>query len=444
MMLLDIVTFLGRLHPVVVHLPIGFLLVGAAFDLLSYIPRYRILKEAVSIALLAGFLSAVIACILGYLLSLGGEYDPGILGNHRLGGIMLAIASGILWSMTTSIYVPYVVIPRKIITALCVGIVAMLVYTGHQGGSLTHGSDYLSLETLTHEKRVKPVKAEEALIFEDVVHPMLERRCGGCHRKGKRKGELIVTAYEELMKGGKHGAVIIAGKPDESELYRRITLDPSHEDFMPTDGKTPLTRMETEMIRWWIEKGNAAKETKITSVKEHESMLPVIAIVLELPGVSPLPETDIAMLRPVNPLIPTTTDMAAVDNLRRKGLSIRIMLHAPIMLDVTLPSASGIAMQEIQKDLNAVEKNVIWLNLSDNNFTEADLSILENMTNVEKLRLERNPIGDGVVDLLSKLKHLEALNVNETRLTEDGLARLRQHPCLKRIYTWKTFVHGSN
>ncbi len=444
MILLDIVTFLGRLHPLVVHLPIGFLFIGAAFDLLSHNVRYRILKEAVPITLLAGFVSAVIACIMGYLLSLDGEYDRDILGNHRLAGIMLAIASGILWSMTTPIYAHYVVVSRKVFTALYVGLVAMVAYTGHQGGSLTHGSDYLSLETLTHEKRVIPVKAEEAMIFEDVVHPVLERRCGACHRKGKRKGELVITAYHELMKGGKNGAVIVAGKLDQSELYRRITLDPSHEDFMPTDGKTPLTKTETELIRWWIEKGDAQKETKVTSVEGYESMLPLIASVLELPGASPSQENILANLSPVNPLIPATTDMTAIDNLRRKGLSIRIMLHTPVMLDVTLPSASGLAMQEIQKDLSAVGQNVIWLNLSDNSFTESDLSILRNMTNLEKLRLEKNPIGDSVVDLLSELKHLESLNLNETRLTDEGLVRLKQHPSLKRIYTWKTLVQQSN
>ncbi len=48
----------------------------------------------------------------------------------------------------------------------------------------------------------------------------------------------------------------------ESELYRRITLDPGHEDFMPTDGKTPLTKSETEMIRWWIENADAQRRKK--------------------------------------------------------------------------------------------------------------------------------------------------------------------------------------
>ena len=206
---------------------------------------------------------------------------------------------------------------------------------------------------------------------------------------------------------------------------------------MPTDGKTPLTKTETEVIRWWIEKANATKGTKMTTVTEHESMLPVIATLLELPGASPLPEPGLALLRPVNPLIPMATNMEAVDNLRKKGLAIRIMLHRPIMLDVTLAAGSAVAMRDIEVELNAVAKNVIWLNLSDNNFSDIDLKVVKHMANLEKLRIEKNPVSDGVVDLLWDLKQLEAVNLNETLVTDSGLAKLQQHPSLKRIYSWK-------
>ena len=437
----DIITFLGRFHPLVVHLPIGFLLMGAVFNVLSYFPNYQFLKDAMSLTLLAGFLSAVAACILGYLLSQSGEYDPEVLSQHRLSGILLAILAGLLWSMTTEFYARFIIISRKIVTALCIVLVLLTAYTGHQGGTLTHGSDYLSLETLTYQVREKPANAEEAFIFEDVILPMLERRCEGCHQKGKRKGRLIVSTYAQLIKGGKHGPVLEPGKPEESELYRRITLDPGHEDFMPTDGKTPLTKLETEMIKWWIENADAAEGRKLLDVKGYEKMTPLVASLLKLPGAMPLPETDLVGMRAVNTAIPPRADMATVDMLRKKGLTVRIMLHAPVMLDVTMPAKSGVAMSDIEKELGVVAENVIWLNLSDNNLTENDLVILRQMTNLEKLRIEKNPVGDQVVDLLSQLKHLEAVNLNETLMSDSGFARLSRHPSLKRIYTWKTAVN---
>lgn len=437
MILLDLFTFSGRLHPMVVHLPIGFLLLGAAFHVLSYFPNYRHLRSAVSLILFIGFLSAVAACILGYVLSLSGEYDTHTLNNHKWAGIFLALVSGLLWSMTTSFYSKFLSIPATAVSVLCVVVIGLLAYTGHQGANLTHGSEYLSLETLTHQEREKPTKAEEAMIFEDVVQPLLEKRCEGCHNKGKRKGELTVTSWEELMKGGKHGAVIVAGKPEESELYRRITLDREHEDFMPTDGKTPLTKTETKLIHWWIEKAQAAQGKKLADLSGNEAILPIAATILELPGALPSPE---AGVQNVNPSIPVTLNMALVEKLREKGLTVRVMLHQPVMLDVTLPAQSGVSMKEIQNELGAVAKNVVWLNLSDNDLKEDDLAVLKQMTNLEKLRLEKNPVTDGIGDLLANMKYLQAVNLNETQLSDSGLARLQQHPSLKRIYSWKTAV----
>jgi uncharacterized membrane protein len=86
MMLADILTFSGRMHPLIVHLPIGFLLLAMVFDGVSYLKKYENLNNAVPFALLLGFLSAVIACVLGYILSLSGEYDLQTLNHHKVSG----------------------------------------------------------------------------------------------------------------------------------------------------------------------------------------------------------------------------------------------------------------------------------------------------------------------------------------------------------------------
>ena len=97
-------------------------------------------------------------------------------------------------------------------------------------------------------------------------------------------------------------------------------------------------------------------------------------------------------------------------------------------------------MRDIEKELSIVAGNVIWLNVSDNNLTEKDLEILKQMNNLEKLRLEKNPVGDNIVDLLEPLQYLESVNLNETLLTNSGMSRLRSHSSLRRVYSWKTSV----
>jgi hypothetical protein len=91
--------------------------------------------------------------------------------------------------------------------------------------------------------------------FLDLVGPMLQLRCSSCHNDDQRQGELVLTSYEGLMRGGETGSVVVAGRPQFSELLSRITLPSDHEAFMPSEGKTPLTEPQVQIIEWWIGAG---------------------------------------------------------------------------------------------------------------------------------------------------------------------------------------------
>lgn len=440
MILLDITTFLGRLHPLVVHLPIGFLLLAVLFEILSYFKKFDYLKPAVSLILLLGFVAAMLACILGYLLSLTGDYELPNLTNHTYSGIATALISGLLLLFHTKQFSSKISIPRWLISVVFVGLFFLMTYTGHLGGNLTHGSDYLSIKILQQREQKKPTSVEEAMLYEDVVQPMLIRRCGQCHREGKLKGELSIQTLPDLLKGGKSRAAIVGGKLHESELYERITMDPSNEKFMPTDGKPPLTKEETAIIKWWIEKGNAMGGIKIADIKNADEIKPRIASFLKLGAGGEGNEMSAYPGNEINPDIPQSFNIALVDSLRNNGVHVRVMQHKPVMLDITLPEGMGNRLQLIKGNLKGIAKNVIWLNLSNNGLTEKDLDFLHLMTNLEKLRLEKNPVADGISNQLAALHHLEALNLNETNITKAGIEKLKQIPNLKRVYTWKTLA----
>jgi len=444
MMLLDIAQFSGRLHPLFVHLPIGFLLLAIVFELISYQKKYENLKEAVSFTLLLGFISAVLACTFGYILSLSGDYEGKVLNDHKISGIALALISGLLYLISSGLLNKYLEIKRSVFTVLCILTLALVSYTGHQGGTLTHGADYLSMEVMSQQQRSKPVSVEQAMIFEDVVHPILIQRCSQCHKAGKTKGELSMKTLANLKKGGKNGAAIVAGSLNESELFKRITLDPEHEEFMPTDGKTPLTKSEVEIIQWWIEKGMAVEGKKMAELKNTQSITPLIASYLKI-GESGKPLESADPSYPVsNPDIPVFSNLKLLDSLRNMGLNIRVMQHKPLMLDVTLPEGNGNQIASLKSGLKSIAKNVIWLNLSGNNLTDKDLDFLQLMINLEKLRLENNPITDQLIPLISSLKHLEAVNLNETSLSKAGVEQLKQMPSVKRVYEWNLASGGKN
>lgn len=394
---------------------------------------FKHLASSVPFILLLGFLSASLASLSGLALSQTGDYDYQRLTNHKMGGFVVTAVSGILFLMTTSVVRSRFQLHRKVELVIFILLLIVVIYSGHQGGNLTHGSDYLSFEMLVGQKSKKPISVDEALLYEQVIQPILLERCSQCHRQDKRKGKLSMQSIAEMIKGGKTGSAIVAGKLDESELYKRVTLDPYNEKFMPADGKPPLTRDEVAIIKWWIEKGNLVEGKTFAEVKNAEEIKSEVASYLGFTAAMADKETENDA---VNPEIPAALNLDLVSRLRSQGVSIRVMLHSPVMLDVTLPGGSGININSIKKDLMAVAKNVIWLNVSNNNLKVSDLNFISEMTNLEKLRLEKNPIEDGIVKSLLGLSHLEAVNLNETRITKNGLAQLKSLPKLKRVYSW--------
>ena len=123
---------------------------------------------------------------------------------------------------------------------------------------------------------------------------------------------------------------------------------------------------------------------------------------------------------------------------------VRFMLKTPIMLDITLPASSGINAGDFKDHILPLANNVIWLNLSSNNFTDTDLSFLSSFTNLEKLRLENNPLTDQISNSLATLKHLESVNLNRTKVTDAAILNLKKNTAIKRIYTLETAATEGN
>ena len=97
--------------------------------------------------------------------------------------------------------------------------------------------------------------ADDAPDFEREVLPVLYHHCFSCHseKQAKPKGGLRLDTVEEIRKGD----VIVAGKPEESELLKRTLLPTSDEDVMPPlkGGAQPLSESERDVIKRWIAGG---------------------------------------------------------------------------------------------------------------------------------------------------------------------------------------------
>ena len=82
-MFLSILDFIGHLHPLLVHLPIGILLLACFFQWLTLSNRFVFLQPAIPVALFWGMISAIASCISGYLLSQRGDYEAELANLHQ-------------------------------------------------------------------------------------------------------------------------------------------------------------------------------------------------------------------------------------------------------------------------------------------------------------------------------------------------------------------------
>jgi uncharacterized membrane protein len=256
---MDFIFFLGRFHVLALHLPIGIILALFVLEYLSRKERYRYLEAASPYLWSATAISAVVTVVLGFMHFAEGSFTGPSGDQHRFYGTVVAVvAAGVALLRVSSFASSYkpLFFPASLVLLVLVSI------TGHYGGNLTHGSTYLveyapqplrSLAGLAPRRTITSVSTAEP--FADVVGPMLVERCASCHNEDKQEADLVLTTYAGVMRGGESGRVVVAGNTQLSELLRRIELPHDDEEFMPAEGKTPLTDQQVAIIRWWIEAG---------------------------------------------------------------------------------------------------------------------------------------------------------------------------------------------
>jgi mono/diheme cytochrome c family protein len=101
--------------------------------------------------------------------------------------------------------------------------------------------------------------AEPAIRFNRDIRPILSDNCFACHGPAEeRGGELRLDARDDAIEDRGGYAAIVPGKPDESEILRRILSHDADEVMPPPKAKKPkLTPAQIELLRRWIAEGAA-------------------------------------------------------------------------------------------------------------------------------------------------------------------------------------------
>ncbi len=114
------------------------------------------------------------------------------------------------------------------------------------------------------------------------VQPIFENKCLECHNPGKIKGKLLMDSAEALLKGGDSGPSLVVGKPDESELIKRIVLPKDHDDIMPPKGG-PLAANEVDVLKRWIGEGAKWPQNLVLKYKTPEQRKALAELQTKLP-----------------------------------------------------------------------------------------------------------------------------------------------------------------
>ena len=121
-----------------------------------------------------------------------------------------------------------------------------------------------------------PAAANSADVdFSRDIRPILSDKCYACHGpdEASRKGELRLDQEAAALEAG----VLIAGQPDESEVWARVSSNDPDTVMPPPDSELKLSDKEKEAIRRWIEQG-AKFSAQWSFIPPHKSPLPAAPV----------------------------------------------------------------------------------------------------------------------------------------------------------------------
>ena len=408
--LFEIVKYLGKFHPLVLHLPIGSLLMTFLLVVISKLQKSS-LDKAIRIGVDFSFFGAVTATILGYFLSLDDTYDIENLKPHLFAGLITLF-------LTLSLSVSHRLQGKEnLFISLFVMTLIALSITGHKGAMITHGEDYLAPEAFFEEPQVEKLK-DSIHLYEKVVSVILEDKCVSCHNASKSKNNLRLDSYDLIMRGGNLGSLFDTDQPEKGLLIKYISLPMADKLHMPPKNKAQLSDNEKWLLNHWVNSG-AYKKSTYTKIDNEDLLKNQLISFLGLEKKVKQARGDVlaklvAMGFRVNP-------NAIGDNfLKVKFIKTKLK-------------------SEHIKFLTNIKQQLVELDLSNSSFNDEMASTLADFQNLRVLRLDRTAISDKALSYLHG-SELIVLNICNTSVTFSGVSSLLKFTTLKKVYAWNTAI----
>lgn len=267
--------------------------------------------------------------------------------------------------------------------------------------------------------------AAEPIDYVKQIEPIFQAHCAKCHGEAKAMAKLrLDTAAGVQEKLAADPELIVAGKPEESELYERLVLPADNAKRMPK-GADPLPEADVKLIAEWIKQGATFA---VAAAAAAPAPAPAAAEPAAKPAEKlPLPEVAAA-------------PQVSIDKLTAAGARVMPLFAGSNLLDVSFAPRSEPTGDAEVALLAEVADQVYSLNLAKSKVSADGLAPLQKLKNLSQLHLELAQIDDAAIPHLGKLERLEYLNLYGTPITDANIKQLAALKHLARLYLWQTKV----
>lgn len=442
------INFLGTLHPIFLHLPIGAFTLLVSMESISLLSagRYR---PKTSLILTFVLVSTLLALFFGFALYLTANYAGELIEQHKDQALIFTglLVISALFKLTGYYHPIYVRVTRICYLVSLFSSVAFMTLAGHNGGLITHGDplDKWPAKVLSQRKIAAEALRTDPVIFEHVVQPILNERCVYCHGPDKQEGLLRLDSYAALLSPAENGPSLVLGDVDNSALIQRLLL-PMHDDkHMPPTNKPQLPAEEIALLTWWVDQGAPEKSSKsdLTVSDEIERALASLVSPEERTAREAAHREKNANDRRI--LVTERERLNPLIDAFNANYPGALSYRSSESLDLHF-SAASFASNFESSDLESLlpfADVLTSVNLARSGVDDTSAGYIAQLTALRELNLSQTQVGDALIAGLSALSNLQLLNLFGTRVSSGSDAPLLQIPTLRTLYIGNTAYNAN-
>jgi uncharacterized membrane protein len=401
----------GRLHPVILHIPIGILVFVGIFYFFK--KQFETNSFAFLFHLSLVFLSffTALAAIMGLVLSNEGSETSSNINWHKWTGVAFSVSCYLALE-----YQNFVLTKKNFQLYFISSITVLMLWVGHLGGSITHGENFV-FENKTE------ISDKKQTVYEVFVKPIMDQKCKSCHNDQKTKGKLNMTTIEKMLVGGKNGPIWIAGDTINSHLTKRLNLPVDAKEHMPPKGKAQLTLGEIMILKNWIFEGANTK-----TILNHIAANSYFKKIVKTTAIQEIKTYQFGSASE-NTITKINSPYCIVSPLNSNSPALKVDFFVSSKYD-----------KKSFESLNNVKEQIVSLNMAKMPINDEIFKSISQFKNIEYLNLNQTNITGKGIEALLNCKNLNEFAISNTKIEPQYLEKLFKLPNLKKVFVWNTQI----